>query len=87
MTVIEDPVARAQIAAHIKTCETHDGEFRAALKRIEFGQDNLWKAITRGRETRFRMVMSVVGFMALILLGLIAYIWTTSLSGAISGAM
>jgi len=78
----EDPVARAQIAAHIETCDKRDGEFRDSLDRIEKGQDNLWKALTRGREVRFKMLLMAVSFLLMLLVGLIAFIWTSSPAAA-----
>jgi len=81
-TQIADLVARQMIQDHIKHCDKNGIHVRDALSRIEEGQNNLWKAITRGREWRFKMVLSVLGFMAILLVGLVAYVWQSSPASA-----
>ena len=81
-TNFEDPVARQMIADHIRHCDKNAAILHDALATIARGQDNLWKAITRGRETRFRMLIGVVSFLIITLAGLIGYIWQSSPAGA-----
>jgi hypothetical protein len=78
----EDPVARSQIADHIKHCDARSVEVSNALERIEEGQGNIWSAISKGREVRFKMLISIVGFLLLLLVGLISFIWQSSPAGA-----
>jgi hypothetical protein len=81
-TQMEDPVARQAIADHVRHCDQERISTSAALQRIEAGQQTIWKAISRGRETRFRMVLAIVGFLVLVLVGLLGYIWQSSPAGA-----
>ena len=78
----EDAVARQMIRDHQNVSAERAATYTRTLLRMDQKFDMIWKEISRGRAMRARIMIAILGFMATLIVTLIAYIWSTSPAGA-----